>query len=214
MRTFLLATLFFAVLVPFAKADEIQVSKFSSEGLSGWEAKIFKGITDYSLVNGGGGKAVRAVSRNTASGLIRKIYFNPMKYRKLRWSWKVASTIPGGDEKTKSGDDYAARVYVIFPGRFFWQTKAINYIWANKLTKGASMPNAYTANAMMIAVESGDAMAGQWLDEQRDLVADYRLLFGADPPEAEAVAIMTDTDNTGANVEAWYGEISLTTQTK
>jgi hypothetical protein len=64
----------------------------------------------------------------------------------------------------------------------------------------------------MMAVESGNGKAGQWLMEERDLLADYRLLFGADPPEAEAVAIMTDTDNTGGSAEAWYGDIYLATE--
>jgi hypothetical protein len=50
--------------------------------------------------------------------------------------------------------------------------------------------------------------------EERDLFADYRLLFGTDPPDAEAIAIMTDTDNTGGSAEAWYGDIILSTERK
>ena len=198
-----------------ALADEIMVSQLdSSESLAGWESKSFKGLTEYRLVKEEGRTVIKATSSNAASGLIKKIRFNPSKYRYLRWRWKISHTIQGGDEKTKSGDDYAARVYVVFPGHFFWQTKAINYIWANRLAKGASAPNAYSANAMMIAVESGNGMAGKWLIEQRDLVADFRLLFGGEPPEAEAIAIMTDTDNTRGSAEAWYGEISLASEEK
>ncbi len=133
----------------------------------------------------------------------------PRKYRYLRWSWKIDHTIPMGDEKTRSGDDYAARVYVVFPGTFFWQTRAINYIWANHLKKGESIPNTYTSNAMMVAVESGEEKTGHWLNEERDIFADYRHLFGSDPGEANAIAIMTDTDNTGSSALAWYGNIIL-----
>lgn len=39
-------------------------------------------------------------------------------------------------------------------------------------------------------------------------------MFGTDPPEAEAIAIMTDTDNTGGTAEAWYGDIILSTESK
>jgi hypothetical protein len=63
----------------------------------------------------------------------------------------------------------------------------------------------------MLAVRSGDEQAGQWLSEQRDIVADFRRLFGEDPPQAGAIAIMTDTDNTGAEATAWYGDITLST---
>ncbi len=196
------------------QATELVVSRFGTEGLSGWESKSFKGTTEYRLLKDEGKVVVKATSHNAASGMIRKISFQPTKHRYLRWSWKIAGTIKGGDEKTKTGDDYAARIYVIFPGRFFWQTKAINYIWANKLAQGESTRNAFTSNAGMIAVESGNAKAGQWLTEERDLPADYRTLFGTDPPEAEAIAIMTDTDNTGTIAEAWYGDIFLATERK
>ena len=50
-------------------------------------------------------------------------------------------------------------------GHHFWQMKAISYIWANKLIKGESVPNVYTANARMVVVKSGDGKAGQRLIE-------------------------------------------------
>lgn len=212
MRVIGLTGVILAAWVSLAWANEIQVSNFSAEGLAGWDTKSFKGTTEYRPVTEGGRVVVRAVSHGSASGLIKKISFQPAKYRYLRWSWKVSHTVRGGDEKTKAGDDYAARVYVLFPGRFFWQLKAINYIWANKLAKGAAIQNAFVSNARMIAVESGNGKAGQWLSEERDLFADYRALFGEDPPDAEAIAIMTDTDNTGGSAEAWYGDIVLSTE--
>jgi hypothetical protein len=195
-------------------AEEIPVSHFNAGGLTDWESKSFKGTTEYRVVTDEGRVVVKAVSHGSASGMIRKISFQPSKYRYLRWSWKIAGTIKGGDEKTKAGDDYVARVYVLFPGKFFWQMKAINYIWANKLARGESVNNSYTSNAKMIAVESGNGKAGQWLTEERDLFSDYRTLFGTDPPEAEAIAIMTDSDNTGVTAEAWYGDIFLSTVSK
>ena len=195
-------------------SEELPVSRFETEELAGWQVKSFKGATDYRLLKENDHFVVKAISNSSASGLVKKIRFNPSKFRYLRWSWKVAHSIKSGDEKSKAGDDYAARVYVIFPGRFFWQTKAINYIWANKLATGESAHNVYTSNARMLAVESGNEKAGQWLSEERDLLTDYRTLFGVDPQEAEAVAIMTDTDNTGGAAEAWYGEIILSTEGK
>jgi hypothetical protein len=192
-----------------AAAEQIAVARFASDGLNGWEVKSFKGTTDYRLVEKNGRTVLEADSRQAASGLIRKMSFDPAEYRYLSWSWKIAHTIPGGDARTKRGDDYAARVYVIFPGRFFWQTRALNYIWANQLPQGEFVPNAFTSNARMLAVQSGNDNAGQWIDEQRDIFADFRKLFGEDPPQAGAVAIMTDTDNTGTEAMAWYVDITL-----
>lgn len=194
------------------QSADLVVGNFSTEGLSGWDAKSFKGFTQYQLVRENNRTVVRAISHNAASGLVKKVSFDPGKHRYLRWSWKVDHTIPKGDEKTKAGDDYAARVYIVFPGRYFWQMKAINYIWANKLAKGSSAPSVYAGESRMVAVESGNSKTGQWISEERDLLTDYRMLFGTDPPEAEAIAIMTDTDNTGGVAEAWYGNIIISTE--
>jgi hypothetical protein len=207
-----LVACYFMALVTIVMAEDLAVSRFGTEGLNGWTSKSFKGTTEYSVVNEDGRSVVRAVSQAAASGLVKEIRFNPLQYRYLHWSWKINNTIKGGDEKTKAGDDYAARVYVVFPGRFFWQMKALNYIWANQLPKGESIPNSFTSGAMMVAVESGPSLAGQWLNEERDILADYRRLFGVEPGEGEAIAIMTDTDNTGESATAWYGEIFLSTK--
>jgi hypothetical protein len=208
-------TVFMTVIIIYAAsialADTISIGNFSADGLSGWSEKSFKGATEYKLVKEGKRAVVKAYSRGSASGLFKKAQFDPARYRYLRWSWKIGATIKNGDERTKAGDDYAARVYVIFPGRFFWQMKAINYIWSNRLSKGEYVPNAFSANAMMLAVESGPDSAGTWISEERDLLADYRRLFGEEPREIGAIAIMTDTDNTGGEATAWYGDITLST---
>jgi hypothetical protein len=42
---------------------------------------------------------------------------------------------------------------------------------------------------------------------ERNIVEDYRKAFGEEPPMISGVAIMTDTDNTGESVTAYYGDI-------
>ncbi|MBE2889621.1 DUF3047 domain-containing protein, partial [Geobacter anodireducens] len=51
--------------------------------------------------------------------------------------------------------------------------------------------------------------AGKWLSEERNVYEDYVRLFGEEPPRAEGVALMTDSDNTGGEATAWYGDIVL-----
>ena len=189
----------------------IVVDDFEHGLAAAWRAKSFKGETVYRIVAEDGNHVLQAESRGTASGLVCKVDVDPRDYPLLSWRWKVAGTIPAGDERSRGGDDYAARVYVIFPHWFFPKTRTLNYIWANHLPQGELLANAYTANAMMIAVESGPQLAGQWLAERRDIVADYRQAFGEDPPRIGAIAVMTDTDNTGAMATAWYDDLVLST---
>jgi hypothetical protein len=67
----------------------------------------------------------------------------------------------------------------------------------------------FYGNAMMIAVQSGSGLTGKWVEERRNVLEDYRRYFGTDPPSAGAIAIMTDTDNTGEEALAWYGPIRI-----
>jgi hypothetical protein len=174
-----------------------------------WQEKVFKGRTEYRVVSEGTGHVLRAESRGAASGLILENEIDLKEFPVLSWRWKVENILEKGDASRKEGDDYAARIYVIFPHWFFPRTRSINYIWANKLPQGAIVPNPFTSNAVMVAVESGEEKVGEWVDESRDVLADYRWIFGEDPPEAGAVAVMTDTDNTGGSAVAWYDDIEF-----
>ena len=176
---------------------------------SGWSSKSFKGMTEYSWARAGEKTFIRAISKGTASGLYYKIKYDPRQYPFITWHWKVDNIIAGGDASLKSGDDYGARVYVVFPSFFFWNTKAINYIWANKLPKEKIMANAYAKNSIMISVESGSSETGKWVTETRNVYEDYKLVFGQEPPEVGAVAIMTDSDDTGESASANYGPIAI-----
>lgn len=207
-------TVFFAVFLlngagSSARGEELVIDDFS-KGLSPrWEEKIFAGKTVYTVADEDGMTCLRASSNAAASGLFYAIKFDPRTYPVLSWSWKIDDIITAGDALTKAGDDYAARIYVVFPSFFFINTKALNYIWANKLPQHTVVPNPFSGNDMMIAVESGRQNTGRWVFESRNIYEDYKKIFGKEPPDVGAIAIMTDTDNTGERATACYGTISI-----
>jgi hypothetical protein len=209
IMVFVFLLLFLLVLSPPALASDLVLDDYQQGISKNWKEKSFKGFTRYEVVQEDGQRCIKATSEASASALYYEIDFDPREYPFLAWRWKVSNILAKGDELKKEGDDYAARVYVVFPSALFWRTKAINYIWANKLPQGQSVPNPFSSNACMIAVQSGPAHVGQWMDEKRNLLEDHRKCFGEDPPKAGAVAIMTDTDNTGEQAVAWYGPIRL-----
>ena len=177
------------------------------ERLSDWKEKSFKGHTAYSVEQDGGRKVLHAVSSSNASGLYHEVAVPVHDLPVVSWSWKVARTIAAEDAHRKSGDDFAARVYIVFPGRFFWQTRALVYVYSDKLPPGTVLSSPFTSNAAVISVASGNGQAGSWRHESRNYADDYRAYFKAEPPDPQAVAVMTDTDNTGSSAEAWYGDI-------
>ncbi len=192
-----------------AAADTVvPVGLFSRGELNGWQEKRFQGETDYRLFRHNSQTALRARSHGSASGRFKEVQIDLATTPVLHWSWKIDNLLQGVDEQSKAGDDYPARVYVVFSGGvFFWRTQAINYVWSSNQPVGTTWPNAFTANAKMIAVQSGGDRLGQWVSEQRNVAEDYRRLFGTAPRKVDAVAIMTDTDNTGQRASAWYGDI-------
>ena len=181
--------------------------------VAGWEEKVFDGKTRYETVRRDGRTVVRATSRGTASGLYLRRRVDLDATPILRWTWRVDGTLGDVDERTRAGDDYAARVYVIRSHPvFLWRTRAVSYVWASNRAAGETWPNAYTDASRHVAVRSGDARAGQWVDERRDVRADFRALFGESVRHVDAVAIMTDTDDTGGAAVAYYGDITFTSE--
>lgn len=210
MRSFLpLPFLLLCLLTSPTAAEELKISNFGNNELSGWDEKVFKKKTTYSLVQESDKTVLKAHSVKTASGLVRKVRLDTSKYPVLRWSWKIERSNGKEDIRKKSGDDFAARVYVVFPRGFFWRMRAISYVWGARLPKESVHPSPYTSNSMIVVVESGDEKAGLWQHEERNIYEDYRKVFKEEPPLLGGVAVMTDTDDTGEESVAWYGDITL-----
>jgi hypothetical protein len=83
------------------------------------------------------------------------------------------------------------------------------YIWENRAARDSVIPNLHTSRIKMVVAESGREKLGAWQDVTRNVYEDYKRAFGEEPGFITAVAIMTDTDNTGENVHAYYGDIAF-----
>lgn len=231
----LFCILLFTLLPIFASADRPFSSTFSTltntEALyQDWQIFNVSGserLTQYRLVNENGTRVVRALSNNSASGLYLPARINPQQYPVIEWRWKVPQTLTHGDALSKSGDDYAARIYIEFEydierldffTRLQYETykvlngryppvAVINYIWANRLPVGEYVDNIYSDRVKMFAVKSGNHQSGKWHRESRNIVDDYQRAFGEPPGNIKGIAIMTDTDNTTDKTIAFYGDI-------
>lgn len=213
LRTIASGLLLLTLLLPAAFAGSDPAVRLTFEKLSEWREKSFKGHTSYSLVHSDGRTVLQAEAAGTASALYHKISVNAAELPLINWSWKIKQTLAGENPYRKDGDDFAARVYVVFPGRFFWQNRALVYVWSDKLPTGTVIPSPFTGNIAVICIETGNTHAGTWRHESRNYVEDYRSYFHAKPPAPVAVAVMTDADNTGGEAAAWYGDITFARDT-
>ena len=189
-----------------AVAMNVTVGNFSGGDLDGWKNQTFQGMTNYRLVAQDGRQVLEADSKGSASGLVRELRVDLEKMPYLNWSWRVDDVLAGIDERTKAGDDYPARVYVIVSGGIaFWRTRTLIYVWSSSQPTGSTWENAFTENAQVMALQSGKG-AG-WATERRNVRADFKQCFNDDITAIDAVAIMTDTDNSKQEATAWYGDI-------
>lgn len=190
--------------------------------------------TKYSLVVDDGVVVLKAEANKSMSGLSHPIRVDLRQTPLMRWRWKISSPVKSADMSKKSGDDYAARIYVMFDypadklsfttrlklnmaAALYGQnipTAALNYVWDNRYPVGTIQANTYTDRARMLVLQSGANKAGEWQMETRDLAADFKLAFGEDAPDVVAIALASDTDNTGEVVTAWYGDIEFLPATR
>ncbi|CAG7856044.1 hypothetical protein MCAMS1_00387 [biofilm metagenome] len=192
--------------------DALYVGSFAKSSLTGWKVKEFKGETNYSFINIDKTTVLKAESNAAASGLFYEKKIDLKLTPVMNWRWRVETPLTKLNEQDKSGDDFAARVYVVVSGGLvFWDTKAINYVWANATPKGKSWPNPFAGDhAMMVAVRSSGDKIGTWYTEKRNIREDFKTLNGEDVRFIDAVALMTDTDNSSGKAVAYYGDIYFT----
>jgi hypothetical protein len=194
-----------------------------------WRLSRLKKLTSYRLVDDNGSVVIKAMSAASASGLVHPLDIDPRELPVLQWRWKVPQLIAGANNKRRHAEDAPVRVVLSFDGDvdslpleeriFFDRIRAITsyqlpfatlmYIWENQAEPGTIIANPHSSRIQMVVAESGPARTGTWKLESRNVLEDYRRAFGAEPGRIKAIAIMTDTDNTGASVEAYYGDIAF-----
>ena len=186
--------------------------------------------TDYAYVDDGGVTVLHASADSAASMLGVPLNVDAKKTPVLEWRWRVAGLVPDADNAVAAKEDAPARVILEFDGDmsklgFGDRTRAklagnlsgrdlpyatLMYVWASSAPVGTVIPNPHTNRVQMIVVSSGAGGVGKWQSLKRNVVDDYKRAFNEEPGVLKSLTVLTDTDNTGTKVEAWYGDIKLT----
>lgn len=217
--------------LPVSAADGT-VFKETFDSLDSWEPLTFEKIDQhsrYAIQTKGTDSFLRAESNGSASGIVCTRPFDVYEAPVLRWRWKVDRVYDKGNASTKQGDDYPIRLYVLFSfdpeqastwERIKYGTykavygeypphSTLNYIWANREHGDRILTNTYTEKAKMILLRQGAGHVGRWVDEEVDMLKDYREAFGQDPPATASLAIMNDSDNTQESSVSWLDDLEV-----
>lgn len=187
-------------------ASELDVSDFNT-----WQERSFNGNTRYTVTTGDNQTPVlTAETRGQASAFYRQGRIDLNATPCLSWRWRIRETAATGlDERSKAGDDFAARVYVVKrSGLAFWRTKTINYVWSAAQPVNQRWPNAYAGdNAIMWPLNSGNNEAGNWATHSRDIQQDWQRVFAESIDHLDGIAIMTDGDDSDSTLHAAYADL-------
>ncbi|WP_158287599.1 DUF3047 domain-containing protein [Falsiroseomonas bella] len=200
---------------------------------AGWRKVQWHGIrpAEFAATADGG---VRLSAHGQASLIARPLQGAPAC---LSWRWRVDSGPPPTDLTRRGGDDRAVAVAVGFAGfgpqagftvraqhaaaqmasgQSQLPRSVLMYVWGGTGQEGRTGPGGFFASpwsqglSMMRVVRPAQAPRGQWVEERVDLGADWRAAFGGDQvPAVMEVMISTDSDDTGARVEAQVRDVRL-----
>ncbi len=218
-----------------SKGDRV-IATFSHNPAGGlpekWEPLIVhrnKTPTQYRLVKENNKTVVYARAHAASSGLMQKVSIDPATQPWLNWRWRIGNLIESADNYQRHAEDSPARIILGFDGNkdtlpfadqvLFETAKVLTgddlpyatlmYVWENKAPVGTVIDNTRTGRIKMIVAASGPQGVGEWRNLTRNIAEDFEKAFGEKPGRLIGVGIMTDTDNTGETVDAWYGDLRL-----
>lgn len=185
--------------------------------------------SQFSYVRKDGRDAMVASARSSASMMRQVLRIEPAELASVRFSWKVPELIAQADMALREADDSPVRIVLAFDGdrsQFSGKNAMLSelaraltgeempyatlmYVWCNTRAPGTVIVNPRTDRIRTLVVESGAGKLHQWVDYERNIRADYEQAFGEAPGALIGIGIMTDSDNTRSNTQAWYGPVTL-----
>jgi Protein of unknown function (DUF3047) len=205
-------------------------------GFEAWTHKPFPGKrpTRYQVTEVEGRPVVRADADSAVSLFRRTLRVEADQLGSIEFAWRVQALLDKADLTQRGVEDAPVRLLLAFEGdrsRFTARNRMLSelsqtmtgeplpyatlmYVWDNQAQVGTVIPaSSGTDRIRKLVLDSGPALTKTWRTHVRDIAADYRLVFGEEPGALVAVAFMTDSDNTRARTQAWYGPVRIVDNT-
>jgi hypothetical protein len=87
------------------------------------------------------------------------------------------------------------------------RSRIIGYVWDTTQPVGTICKSEKTGMVTYIVVHSGSADLNRWVTEQRNVVEDFRKIYGEAPDDPAVLSIAVDSNDTNSSAEAMYGAI-------
>ena len=208
--------LFSLIFISDTLSKEIQVFEFTEKELSILKVRKIRGAdakTKYSVGSNENGKFLRAEAENSASGLGKEIKINLNETPFLNITWKVEKDLPGIDESTKKGHDYAARVFVVKKtGATPLSNRAMNYVFSSNNEIDAFHPSPFTKKSIDYILSTTKVNFNEWVTVKVNVKKHFKKFHNLDLDEINGLAIMSDTDNSKLKAISYYQNIYFSSE--
>ena len=165
---------------------------------------------DFEIVEADGQRVLHLRSEGDSSTISRDVKgkVNLKQTPILEWRWKITRLPRGADARKSATDDEAGQVYVTWP-RFpeAVRSRIIGYIWDTTAPVGSVFKSEKTGTVHYVVVESGPGKLGQWITERRNVVEDFKKIYGVEPDNPGGISISIDSDDTRSSAEAFLATI-------
>ena len=164
---------------------------------------------DFEIVADGSRKVLHMKSDNEGSTINKEVKIDLAAHPVVEWRWKAVALPKGGDSRRKETDDQAAQLYVAFP-RFptAVRSRIIGYVWDSTAPAGLVTKSQKSGTVTYVIVRSGAADLGKWITESRNVLEDYRKIFGEEPSDpVGVVSVAIDSNDVKGTAESFMGEI-------
>ncbi len=211
LKTFNYILIIFFSFFNITLAESVNVFEFTENELSTLKVRKVRGAdakTRYSLGNNENGKFLRAEANNSASGLGKEIKINLIETPFLNITWKIEKDLPGIDEGSKKGHDYAARVFVVKKtGATPLSNRAMNYVFSSNNDLNTYHPSPFTKKSIDYVLSTTKENLNEWVTVKVNVRDHFKKFHNLDLDEINGVAIMSDTDNSKLSSIAYYQNI-------
>ena len=199
------------ISVSFANAEVRNIFEFTKSELSKLEVRKVRGAnnkTVYSVGSNENGNFLKAVADNAASGLGKEVKIDLNKTPFINITWKIEKDLPGINENTKKGHDFAARVFVIKKtGATPLSNRAINYVYSSNSKIGFNSPSPYTKKSIDNVLATTKEYLNKWITVKANVKEDFKRFHDLDVNELDGLAIMVDTDNSKMKAISYFQNI-------
>jgi hypothetical protein len=122
----------------------------------------------------------------------------------LEWTWRADELPRGANLEKKELADAAVEIHLAWKAG----NVTLGYAWDETLEPERFFENPRQPRVHFVIVTSGKARPGAWVSVKRDVVADYRKVFKAEPPgPPDQIAISIDSNQTRSRAESYVGAI-------